>query len=66
MDILCDLVSQNVVKSTDILLLYKMFESVHVYRHCSLQLSTGISNFLSKSGNAMDSAFDNNYQFLLC
>ena len=33
---------------------------VHVYRHCNLQLSTGTSSFLSKSGmhgNAMDSAF---------
>ena len=56
MDVLCDLVSQNVVKSTDIWV-YKMSVRVHFYRHCSLQLNTGISSFLSKSGNAMDSAF---------
>ena len=56
MDVLCDLVSQNVVKSTDIWV-YKMSVRVHFYRHCSLQLNTGISSFLSKNGNAMDSAF---------
>ena len=56
MNVLCDLVSQNVVKSTDIWV-YKMSVRVHFYRHCSLQLNTGISSFLSKNGNAMDSAF---------
>ena len=55
MDILCDVVSQKVVKWV-----YKMSVRVRVYRNCNLQLSTGTSSFLTKSdmhGNAMDLAF---------
>ena len=55
MDILCDVVSQKVVKWV-----YKMSVRVQVYRNCNLQLSTGTSSFLTKSdmhGNAMDLAF---------